>query len=344
MKMPAQDVLKMLEEPAPVIENDISEKINLLAGVKSPLLKWPKHNSLLENSIFTCSVFIFMSPSHHGRCRSELRRVLGVFYNPLIEFLSYIKTCHLWVEAHPELSYEADKRAIENLKPLLKKEPFLEEFFRGYNDKIKIEHEKREEKLIDSIANLKEIEKTLRESEERFRGTFEQSAVGIAHVATDGRWLRVNQKICDIVGYNKNELLKLTFQDITHPDDLNADLEYVRQVLADEIKTYSMEKRYFRKEGSIVWINLTVSLVREPTGEPKYFIAVIEDITERKRAESERDLLQNLSLSISQAEDLKSALNITIKKLCDVTEWRFGEVWVPNSEGKALEFVSILDK
>ena len=130
-------------------------------------------------------------------------------------------------------------------------------------------------------------EMELRESEKRFRGTFEQAAVGIAHVDADGRWLRVNQRLCEIVGYSREELLQKTFQKITHPDDLDADLEKVRQLLAGEIETYSMEKRYFRKDGSIVWINLTSSLMREPSGAPNYFIGVIEDITARKRAEEE---------------------------------------------------------
>ena len=128
-------------------------------------------------------------------------------------------------------------------------------------------------------------ELSLRESEELNRATFDQAAVGIAHVGTDGRCLRVNDKLCAIVGYPREELLRLTFQDITHPDDLETDLEHVRQVLAGEITTYTMEKRYFRKDRSLVWVNLTVSLVRTAAGEPRHFISVVEDITERKRAE-----------------------------------------------------------
>ncbi len=122
----------------------------------------------------------------------------------------------------------------------------------------------------------------LEESEQRFRATFEQAAVGIAHVGLDGRWLRVNRKLCEIVGYRPDEMLALTFQDITHPDDLEADLAQVRLLLAGEIETYSMEKRYFRKDRSLVWVNLTVSLVRTPEGRPKYFISVVEDVTDQK--------------------------------------------------------------
>lgn len=125
----------------------------------------------------------------------------------------------------------------------------------------------------------------LEESEERFRATFDQAAVGIAHVGTDGRWLRVNQKLCDIVGYAPEELLRLTFQDITHPDDVEADLAHLRRLLAGEVTTYSLEKRYFRKDRQTVWINLTVALARTPQGEPKYMISVVEDITEKKAVE-----------------------------------------------------------
>jgi PAS domain S-box-containing protein len=125
----------------------------------------------------------------------------------------------------------------------------------------------------------------LKESEERFRATFEQAAVGIAMVGPDGRWLRVNHKLCDILGYLPDEMTGLRFQDITHPDDLEADLASVQRLLAGGIATYSMEKRYVRKDRSLVWANLTVSLVRTPQGQPKYFISVVEDITARKAAE-----------------------------------------------------------
>ncbi|KVN88855.1 hypothetical protein WJ68_04825 [Burkholderia ubonensis] len=141
--------------------------------------------------------------------------------------------------------------------------------------------------FLRDIAARNETERALRDSEKRFRATFQQAAVGIAHVAPDGRWLRVNEKLCDIVGYTREELLSLTFQDITHPDDLGADLAQVRQVLDGQIDTYTMEKRYLRKGGSEVWIALTVSLVRDDAGTPDYFISVVEDIQRRKVAEEE---------------------------------------------------------
>ncbi len=122
--------------------------------------------------------------------------------------------------------------------------------------------------------------------------------MGIAHVGIDGKWLRVNQRLCDIVGYSYEELQMLTFQDITHPDDLEDQMQYIRQLLSGEIQNYSLEKRYLRKDRSIVWIDLTVSLRRSSQGTPKYMIAVVEDISDRKHAQAELDRIFHLSFDM----------------------------------------------
>jgi len=140
--------------------------------------------------------------------------------------------------------------------------------------------EKAKWRQLDATQNL------LQQSERRFEANFELAAVGIAMVAPNGQWLRVNSKLCDILGYRHEELLALTFQAITHPDDLSDDLIQVSRMLAREIPTYSIEKRYIRKDGSLVWINLTVSLVWKPDSTPDYFISVLEDIEARKQAEA----------------------------------------------------------
>ncbi|CAA9287429.1 MAG: hypothetical protein AVDCRST_MAG93-3646, partial [uncultured Chloroflexia bacterium] len=152
------------------------------------------------------------------------------------------------------------------------------------------------------------VEEELRRSEERFRATFEQAAMGIAHVALDGRWLRVNGKLCEVLGYSREEMLNLTFQQITHPNDLDKNLEQVRRILDRETASYSMEKRYVRKDGSTIWANLTVSLVRGYSGEPEYFITVIEDIAERKRAEEAQRFLDNASAKLSSSLDYQATL------------------------------------
>ncbi len=125
----------------------------------------------------------------------------------------------------------------------------------------------------------------LQASEERFRTTFEHAGAGIAHVSLEGRFVSLNQKFCRIVGYTSDKLLELGFQDIAHPDDLATYLDHVRRILDGETETFSTEKRYVRQDSSIVWVSLTVSLVKDRSGEPRYFIAVIEDTTDRKKAE-----------------------------------------------------------
>jgi PAS domain S-box-containing protein len=141
--------------------------------------------------------------------------------------------------------------------------------------------------IIRDITARKQADAALRESEERFRRAFEDAPIGMALVNLEGRWLRVNRVLCGIVGYSEAELLATDFQAITHPDDLDADLNHVRDMLAGRIRTYEMEKRYFHKQGSVVHIWLSVSLVRDDHGRPLYFVSEIQDITERKRFEAE---------------------------------------------------------
>jgi PAS domain S-box-containing protein len=129
----------------------------------------------------------------------------------------------------------------------------------------------------------KQAEATLKESEERFRVTFEQAGVGMAHVAIDGSWIRVNQSLCEMVGYPREELLKLHFTEITHPDDLQRDLENFNAVLAGVKQHYEIEKRFFHKDGETVWVNLSVSLLTLGTPQSRYFVSFIEDITARKK-------------------------------------------------------------
>lgn len=120
----------------------------------------------------------------------------------------------------------------------------------------------------------------------RFAATFDQAAVGIAHVSPDGKFLLVNERFCEIAGHDAADLLEDGFQHITHPDDLGADMENVAALIAGTIPRYSMEKRYLQRDGTQVWVNLTVSLVRDQGGSPDFFVAVIEDISARKQAEA----------------------------------------------------------
>ncbi len=135
------------------------------------------------------------------------------------------------------------------------------------------------------ISEARRIRDQLQESEERFRLTIEEAPIGMTLVALDGRFVRVNRRLCEIVGYSTEELQQKTFRDITHPDDLQADLALVGQLTRGEIPFYQLEKRYIRKDGSSVPIMLSASILRGSDGAPRYYIAQIEDISHRKRAE-----------------------------------------------------------
>ena len=164
--------------------------------------------------------------------------------------------------------------------------------------------------VMRDISERKQAEAALRESEQCFFGAFEYAAIGMALVAPDGRWLKVNRSLCEIVGYSESELLASTFQAITHPDDLEADLNYMQQMLAGEIRTYQMEKRYFHKLGHLVWILLNVSLVRDAQDQPLYLIAQIQDISDRKQVEAKiQRLNQELEERVTQRTAQLEAAN-----------------------------------
>lgn len=136
-----------------------------------------------------------------------------------------------------------------------------------------------------SIDLRAHAEAQLRLSEERFRHIFENAAVGIAEVALDGRFTTVNDTLCAITGYPREELLERTFQDLTHPDDLAADQALAARLAAGEVHQYTIEKRYIRRDGSVVFVNLSGSALRDAAGEALCYIAIVEDISERKAAE-----------------------------------------------------------
>jgi PAS domain S-box-containing protein len=174
---------------------------------------------------------------------------------------------------------------------------------------------------IVDITERKRAEEEVRASEARFRAIFEQAGAGIAQVGLDGRWLRVNQRLCEITGYTETELLARTFQDITPREDLERDLVALRRLLRGQIASYSVEKRYLCKEGSPVWVDLTVSLVHTASGAPDYFVSVVEDISARKRAEERLRLLReasdSLAASIDYEETLAAAASLLVPRLVD---------------------------
>ena len=194
---------------------------------------------------------------------------------------------------------------------------------------------------IASAIELKQVQQDVRESEEQFKSAFEHSAIGMALIGLDrGHYLKVNASHCAIVGYTEAELLQMTFQDITHPDDIEPDLSQLRRLVAGDITSYKMEKRYFHKSGSIVQVRLVVSLVRDNLGRPKHHIAQIEDITEHKRAERwQRHYIDTLGLITAEA-----AIEVILSSLAAFAEQQADgllcSILILSADGKRLRLAA----
>ncbi len=172
--------------------------------------------------------------------------------------------------------------------------------------------------LTADITRTKEAEIRLKLSERTFRGNFENAAIGMAIIDLDGKWSKVNDTLCKIVGYTSEELMKLTFQDITHPDDLGADLDLVQELLDGKRSFYHMEKRYFHKNGQIVHIILSASIIRDENESPLYFISQITDITPRiharEKLEKALSRLEGIFEASTQVSIVQTDLNGIITK------------------------------
>ncbi|WP_413624972.1 EAL domain-containing protein [Luteibacter sp. Lutesp34] len=159
--------------------------------------------------------------------------------------------------------------------------------------------------LLADISSRQALEARLRESERRFAQAFRYAAIGMALVLPDGRWLQVNEALCAMLGYDEQALMRTSFQDVTHPDDLAADLGHVEKLLSGDRLSYQMEKRYLHRDGHVVHVQLSVSLVRDEVGGPLYFISQVQDISERKAFEDalfrERELAEVTLKSIGDA-------------------------------------------
>jgi PAS domain S-box-containing protein len=134
------------------------------------------------------------------------------------------------------------------------------------------------------------------------QSAFDQAAIGMALVDLNGRWLRVNRAVCELVGYNEEELRKLRFQDITHPEDVGVDVENADKLRRGEIARYEIEKRYLHRKGNVVWGLLSVSLVRGSDQKPLFFISQIQDITARKEGE------EKLLAAAAEIKELRKGL------------------------------------
>jgi len=168
--------------------------------------------------------------------------------------------------------------------------------------------------LIRDISVRAEMERALRESEEKFGNAFRHSPHGMAFVSPEGRWLKANHALCEMLGYSEDELLQRRFVDVTHPDDASTDLDQLQRLVAREISSYNRIKRYMRKDGRPIWVSLAVSAVHNGEGAPIYFIGQIQDITREREMEEQRAHAERLAgiteTTIAVAHEMNNVLTV----------------------------------
>ncbi len=270
--MAAAEILDLLQQPGLTSEKDVEKHLHLLADVADSVENWPDPDSALEQTLFQLSISLFRDSPLAGRCQSELRRVLGsARYAELILFLTYIKTCHDWVKSHPEITYQSDPGVWENLGPLLKQEPRLTEFFR-----------REPKKLIGKSAETR----TQLIEQATFRSVFESGGMGMALCDANGGFLAVNTALCKFLGYSEAELLKMKVADVTHPDDQTQTTRVFDAAHShEEVQTIHLDKKYLCRDGTVVWGRIVVTRLKPSISDSTRFVAMIQDITDRKQAE-----------------------------------------------------------
>lgn len=181
---------------------------------------------------------------------------------------------------------------------------------------VQVEGQKLYTVILRDITERKRAEETLRQSEARFRSIYEQAAVGIEQVALSGQLLMVNATLCRMLGYSESELLGMKTEEITHPDDYAREVELLNTMQRDHQHSYEIEKRYRHRDGALVWVHVTSSMVNGPDGEPLYRISVIQNLTERKRAEEQLKQAQKMEaigrLAGGVAHDFNTLLNVML--------------------------------
>lgn len=199
--------------------------------------------------------------------------------------------------------------------------------------------------LVD-ITRLKDSESMLRESEKRFRALFEQAGIGVAQVNTNtGQFVSINKKFCDILGYSQQEMEHLDFQMITHPDDVALSIAAMGELKAGKVRETTLEKRYLRKDGSLVWVNLTAAAMWDPGEPPSFHVTVAEDITARKEAEVQIQRFNRLYATLSETNEMivrVTDADALFQKTCDIAVQHAGFrlAWIGMSEGESIKVLA----
>ncbi|MFE8604337.1 sensor histidine kinase [Archangium violaceum] len=321
MGMRASEVLALLESLPPP-HGAIDETLSRLEANHEGLVDWPAPGSALEEDLFRWSVFLFVHQARAERCRERVRRLLGpVRYDHLIVFLAYVKTCLLWVETHPELSYEADRRAQEHLGPLLQEEPRLRAFFAGYTERVRQEREAREREEREAARageraealsrTLSRRTEALRESEAQLRLALESAALGTWDFNPLTGELRWDARCDALFGLPMGAPVDYpTFlASIVLEDRERVETSVARTLAPGGDGEYREEFRIQRfQDGMERWIASRGQCFFDEQGHAVRFIGTVADVTERRRAEDNLRFLAQASVVLATSLDYEDTL------------------------------------
>src|SRR5919199_4128863 len=298
----AREVLELLESPLPT-QTDIDEHLSLLATQLNGLTLWPESNSPLEKSLLYCSIFIAQERDQAEHCRRELRRLLGcVNYQHLVTFIAYVKSCHMWMEAHPEVSYLADNRAIAHFDTLVKEEPGLADFFKNYWERAKLEQRSWAEQLAANALRQRHEQELRKAAVENLRLARAIASVSDGVLITDPNQpdnpiIYSNPAFSRMTGYQPEEIFGRNCRFLQGCGTDPQTIAQIRQAIAErrEIKATLLN---YRKDGKAFWNELKISPVFSDEGHLLYFVGIQTDISDRFRAEQERDRFFTLSIDM----------------------------------------------
>ena len=287
--MSPSEVLDLLETPPP-IDSDVVRHLATLGEHATLGTDYPEAGSPLEESLFACAIAVFLDEDLADPARLELARFLGLDkYNHLTAYLAYIKTCHMWMRMHPEVSYEADARAREHLGPMLAQEPALADFFRDYRTKTASEREHRAVREV-QLAERTRADRAIRESEEKLRLLVEGAKdYAMIMLDVDGRIDSWNAGAERILGHDGGDVLGVSIAVIFTEEDRTAGVPARELAKAFDLGKAIDVRWHQRKDGSRFWADGVMEALRDEGGFLRGYAKILRDDTERKLLEQAAD-------------------------------------------------------
>ena len=285
--IPATDILVLLQKPAPSTEGDLAHIIGILSGVSHPLPGWPDPDSELEETLVFACILFYLKPAEAEASHVELRRLLTTInYEHLIRFLAYVKASHLWLEAHPEISYHSDPQVRAHLLTMLRDEPRLASLFRNYFWEFGTDRRRLQ------------AEEALRASEERYRELFENANDMVFTMDLGGNLTSLNKAAERITGYSRAEALQMKLSQFVALDCQ----EVARKMMARQESPATYELEIITREGQRVALEISTHIIFHD-GKPVGVQGIARDITERKKTEEAlQQAKQNLEAWVHELE------------------------------------------